>query len=239
MTSTVEYLLKNDGSFELVETIRTPIDIGPNVLSTVLADRSIRIPGAVSHPAMGVLGLDASEKAGHVWTIPIPALRLNTRFGLIKPNGRTVLTPTLSSASDPVLDLLWEPPASCLMKLAVMVVLDQNSLFYAVSKSWLFMFDGSARCWRLPIGNLYDDCSVCLGEFEYLDVTSLGAAQRAYNQFWNGHWNADLMTSTKVDQMRRMFRFTPETMAQEPPPTTWADYCYKVANPIVERVILP
>jgi len=77
-------------------------------------------------------------------------------------------------------------------------------------KCYLFALDSSGHAYRLPIPNIYEDCSICMGEYypDTYSVCSLLSCQ--LNQFYMSNWNTDLMMA-KQAELKAMFRFKPNT----------------------------
>ncbi len=168
-----------------------------------------------------------------LWSVPIQQLPLKARFRLI--NG--VLVPMFASTTDLELPLRWTAPPA--VRLVFVVRTEAAESYVTIGGNWLFAFDAQRHGYRLPLPNLYDDCSVCTGDFEDCYDTVQLALAASLQQFERSAWNADLMRT--VAQSQKFFRFRPTNDTFETLPieaTDWTTLGNKVATALMERVTL-
>jgi len=186
----------------------------------------LTVPGwGVAHANVGVRDT--------LWSVPIKQIPLKARFRLL--NG--VLVPMFASTTDLELPLRWTAPPE--VRLVFVVRTEAADSYVSIGGNWLFAFDGQRHGYRLPLPNLYDDCSVCTGDFEDCYDTVQLALAASLQQFERSAWNSDLMRT--VAQSQKFFRFRPTNDTFETLPieaTDWTTLGNKVATALMERVTL-
>lgn len=103
----------------------------------------------------------------------------------------------------------------------------RHGLSLRPSSCYLFALN-EGNAYRLPIPNIYEDCSVCMGDYSPSAHNLISNLQGNLDQFLNSNWNSDLIVSGK-ENLKSMFRFTPlaegEGFHQEPSSAYWVDLC--------------
>ena len=222
-------------------TIRE-ISITPGVMSSLFRGEPIPVPGIVSHQDMGLIGLSA-DPAKCWWTVQMKSLMLRCRFRHID-DGTVVVVPDFGSDTSPILSIRWTPPAD--MKLILFVptykVLESIQEFRNNGASYLFAMSDDKNLWRFPIGNLYDDCKLCLGNERFSGTNHLAVVKEVFNQLEKSEWNADLWSGDRATNTRKLFRFKVENEGFTQLPIEndwhWTALCNKVSLAIAERIVI-
>ena len=168
-----------------------------------------------------------------IWSMPIRRIPLKTKFRLINK----VLVPMFASSSDLEMPMVWEVPNEIRLMFVIRTELLDD--YQTVEKNWLFAFNQANNGYRLPLPNLYDDCSICTGEFEQSYDTSAECVIASLEQFNKSQWNSDLMPA--LERAQKFFRFKPTDENFETLPIAaadWTSLCDKVSTAIMERIIL-
>ncbi len=97
---------------------------------------------------------------------------------------------------------------------------------------------GIKNAWRLPTANVYEDGSICTGEFDGTANSIQASFEKAYRQFEKSDWNADLLDNKSAMGADSMFQFklTKDSVEQVQPPEAWERHCSKIATPISNLV---
>ncbi len=168
-----------------------------------------------------------------LWSIPIKRIPLKARFRLVNQ----VLVPMFASTSDLEMPMMWQAPPE--IRLVFVVRTECSDEYATIGGNWLFAFGQNKNAYRLPLPNLYDDCSICMGEFEQDYDTALQCLTASLEQFNKSQWNSDLMPSTERSQ--KFFRFKPTDESFETLPVDaadWTSLCAKVSTAVMDRIIL-
>lgn len=232
MPNSTEYILKPDGAFFARNIEEQEIRVTPDMLSSVTSNVRLAIPAAFRMPPESrPVGLTVKGGAIFTATIHLDKLVFNSPFVL----RNEVLYPEFASNSAPVMTMEWVPPES--MKLVLVARMTYSGNEWRHAKVWLFAFGEKGQGWKLPVSNLYDDCSVCTGDTVSRAPSLQESLTKIYLQFRNARWNKDLFYDT--DKAVRMFRWKPETTPFEQlsiDAPNWTNLCTKVSSPIMEEI---
>jgi hypothetical protein len=168
-----------------------------------------------------------------IWSVQIKRIPLKARFRLVSQ----VLVPMFASTSDLEMPLVWEVPAE--IRLLFVIRTEAVDEYHQVENNWLFAYNQANNAYHLPLPNLYDDCSICTGQFDRQHDTAAECVTASLEQFNKSQWNSDLMPSLECSQ--KLFRFKPtdetfETLPIDAP--DWTSLCAKVSTAIMDRLIL-
>ncbi len=140
----------------------------------------------------------------------------------------------------PTANVKWEVPNDMRLVFASRIIdhASPSRTTYPDAANYLFAYDGSKRCWRLPLPNLYEDGAICMGKFEGSGKSIQEAFAKAYSQFVNSQWNSDLYSEDKQKQSDKLLSFKPTNTDVEQVPFSgdWTKHCYKIATPITDQV---
>lgn len=104
--------------------------------------------------------------------------------------------------------------------------------------NWLMAFDDQMRVWKLPLPNLYDDSSLCMGTFAGVANDIQSASRLAFEQLIKSDWNSHLMNGAN-EHSDAMFKFKPGEKEVECIPFTgdWTKHCpMKVATAVTALI---
>jgi hypothetical protein len=101
---------------------------------------------------------------------------------------------------------------------------------------YLIAYDNRRAAYKLPMGNLYADCSVCMGDFNGEAENSIGAFLKAYQQLCKSDWNGDLMERQDMADKLFSFKLTADSTECVPFNGDWAPLCEKVATPVTNII---
>ena len=219
-------------------TIRE-ISITPGVVSSLFRGEPIAIPGIVSHQDMGLIGLSA-DPVKCWWTVQMKSLMLRCRFRHVDDG---TVVPDFGSDTSPVLSIRWTPPEDMKILLFVPTCRDSESYqFRNNGASYLFAMSDDKNLWRFPIGNLYDDCKLCLGAELFSGTNHLTVVREVWNQLEKSEWNADLWTGERAENTRKLFRFKVENEGFTQLPIEndwhWTALCTKISLALSERIVI-
>ena len=182
----------------------------------------------------------------------LPFLRLTCHFELDKEG---LLVPHFFNRNQPEKDkfiqssLQWTPPPDMTLMFASFIrgyeAVPIRHLSTQDSKPYLIAFNPQKQAWVLPLPNLYDDCTVCNGEFNGMGGTYQSAFEKCLQQFLSAAWNTDLINNSKMEFCKSLFKFAPgssetvqvdwaaKEMAQG---RAWQALCTKAGSPITIAV---
>lgn len=126
--------------------------------------------------------------------------------------------------------LEWKPPEGMGLVLAMSMTCTQGSGFmWELVKSWLFAVDSKKCYYRLPLGNVFEDAGLCLGNFYVTTPTLKEVVDMVITQFETAPYNADL--AYHESSTVKMFRFAPEGSGfrSVPPEGEWQALCQLVS----------
>jgi len=135
----------------------------------------------------------------------------------------------------PTMPAVWAVPQSMSLMFAARIY-PVDGIRYMTKPSescFLIAYDSSKRAYRLPLPNLYENLSMCMGDFNGVDNSQLGSFLKAYGQFDISPWNADLLGG-KEDSAKQLFLFKMTDSDVECIPYTgdWTQLCNKCATNI-------
>jgi hypothetical protein len=99
-------------------------------------------------------------------------------------------------------------------------------------KCFLLALDSGKRNFQLPLPNLYDDCSICMGDVDLVGGSLLEVFQKALVHFRSSPWNADLMDSDKAKKLETLIRFKitkgeqADSFEREGNGNLWWNHCF-------------
>lgn len=197
-----EIILKSDGNAVLRTITEQPCAI-VNELVEGLSNNAIRsLPGIFQTP---------TERVGVVLTrneilLGCRLSHLELSMNWFLSNGLLLPRPCANGdkGSGTVMKMKWEPHNGLnLMFVAVI----HPGMEIENRKCFLLAFNSSKANYQLPLPNLYDDCSVCMGEFNSHGTSYLECFQKALTQFRNATWNTDLTDGEKLKKLETLIRF--------------------------------
>jgi hypothetical protein len=232
MTNT-EFLIRADGVVKRRDITEYDVRLTEEALEPLSKNTTIKIKNMFMKEGFGGVTVVARRGTTFV-TFPVLKLRLRCRFRLVASGRAKVLTPNFGSATDPELDLSWPVPDTIQLRFATECATDANLSFAA--KSWLIAYDARKAAYVLPLGNLYDDASLCLGNYDAYGKTIMEVVEKSLEQFDKSPWNGDLFDSVRSDKCEKLIRFKPDTF--EPMPVDeWVNLATKISTPIATLLV--
>lgn len=233
-TKTTESIVfSTDGSVQKHTLVVADLVIDDEFISRLSVGADRKIPQAFS---IGKHYISLIMSSNNVYaTMPIAWIALKAPFQMVDG----VLVPNLSSDTSPVLDLVWNIPTGMRCYLLFHTTFDAANGLYFLTKTWLFSQSHNKELWRLPLGNLYDDSSICTGRERFDGPSIPHAIKQCLLQFNRSLWNADLWRD--VDHCQKMFRFKPHSSGFEQLPylnSDWTSLCRKISVAISSKLCL-
>lgn len=227
-----EYILKENGAVVARNIEETPITVTPQMLQCLTDKLKRHVPCAFPLPPENLqVGLCVMGQNSVSATMRLKTLLFNAPFKLEDK----VLFPAFQSSGSPVMTLEWTPPSS--MFLYFLARLQDSGGQWRSIKTWLFALSEGGSAWRLPVSNLYEDCSLCTGDVNTTSWTLGESLAKIYTQFRKAQWNKDLAYESY--KTSRLFRWKAETNPFEQLPIdapNWTNLCAKVSSPAMEEI---
>lgn len=212
------------------------IQVTPEMAAQLVSDVTFNFRAVARHE-MGMINACFNNALGHTfWTVKLKKLHLRTTYRVAKD----LVTPSFESSDDPQLAIDWYPIEG--MTLAFLMRCTDKGTSIVADTCYLFAMSQDKNVWHLPIGNLHDDCKVCMGQEAFVGYDYLEVIDSALQQLKNSNWNIDLWKD-KANCMR-MFRFAPsdiEGFHQLPinaPDNDWTRLCVKVGSNLAKFIVV-
>lgn len=168
------------------------------------------------------------------WSIPMLELCLRTTFGA---NGAEFF-PTFAhkDSAEVPMEVIWNLADAMInqetgmrIRFVAEVATNGPNGFY-VRDHYLYAFDPRGAAYKLPLGNLYENCRLCMGDYDNTSGSAAGAVILALKQFRSAPWNSDLFSDEDV--VMRFFRFKPLEKGFQTLPIIedWTRDCSKVGT---------
>ena len=225
-TRRVEYAFTKEGTVKR-DITETPLNITDELIATVAATVPHKVPNVFEIPKWGLVDLTTTTGTVHYYTVNIAKIPMTTRFRLIKDEG--VLVPNFSSDTDPVMQMEWQVGVVPDMRLQIQVhVANGRSI-----NAYMFARDKKGNCFKLPLANVFDDCRLCLGEYDTYGENHQQIVAKMLEQFEKAQWQRDLWSAP--EKTHRFFRWKPlEKKGFEVLPpvlngSPWTSLCDKVS----------
>lgn len=251
--STEKYVRINaDGSSDFVTTTRSPRLISEAMARQFAGDASFIMRNVFEANLKGFPAFRShliSTQASRTVVTRLPFIRLNCHFELMKDG---MLSPKFFHRNQPEKEkfikssLQWSPPEDMILMFACPLIGFNNPrITSSDSKPYLIAYNPQKQAWVLPLPNLYEDCSVCNGQFDGNGTSYQMAFEKCLQQFLLSDWNTDLINSTNAVYAQRMFRFVPASGETEQmnwhddkagDARSWQKFCTKVGTPVTVSV---
>lgn len=231
-TVSTRFIITTDGKAFREDSQLTEINLSDQIGGYLASGRVVKLPRFAT-ARWGQVGVSFQDDKNLYWTFEMLRLPIKAPY---RPISNGIITPNFGSTSDPVLALDWTPPPSMRLRVLMWTTASRDYHF-VVHRGFMFAIDtDEEKVWRLPMGNLYDDCRVCLGNDALTGHTHMDAAMAGMNQMQNGIWNADLWNCAEQTAQMFRFRLTEAGHSQEGPNSSWAELCNSVGNGMTEKL---
>lgn len=242
MSSRHYYRIHADGKCESVEEAVRLVSIQPEMLSSLAKGIIRKLPnvfnaGVLGPDAAGNVGLALGDNNASMFTIPVPILPMTAIFRM---EGE-VLTPTFASPDSDTITLKWTPPADMAIYLMVFMNTDPSVKSHYCSDAFLFAQDATAKRYRLPVSNVYEDGRLCTGSYDSYGNSAIESLSKCWKQFHISRWQRDLVDRGGKDQAKHalnMFRYKPKKdsgFEQLPIVGSWQSNAVKFGNEFVNQ----
>jgi hypothetical protein len=231
--------IKSDGQMALVETTTRDIEITDDIVARLSQDLSLSIANFTKLDGHQVgIAMNGSEV---IIAVHVSTLNLNTNYhvaadGLLHP--KFCNKNSNESSVLPVLPAKWQVPANMKLVFAARVYgsKTKSPSTRPSSACFLLAFDEQRRAYRLPIGNLFDDGAMCMGEFQGAADSCMAAFVKAYEQLQCSDWNGDLLKDQEKTDALFSFKMTEASVECVPFVGDWTAHCEKIATPTTSCV---
>jgi hypothetical protein len=229
-TEKTEVIMTEEGWVVRRQISENPLEIGELVVNQLCSTVTRTLKSVFEVPGWGVANLCITRDNAY-YTIPINTLPLKANF-MVQDD---VLFPRFSASNEPVLPMVWNPPAD--MRLLMLVMMTQENSKPSIGCQFLFAMDGESRLFKMPLGNLHDDARLCAGGMRLTHATTQAALWAVMEQLEKGQWQGDL--DRQPEQTRKLFRYKAEksVFVQQPSIGSWQESCVKI-SPNVSKFIL-
>ena len=230
-------LVIEPSGFAYMRTVsETPVSIDRAILQTVGGEAKVsalNIGTVMRNGANHRFSMQLSNSSYVLMYVELGYLII--RSSINSANGVVTMDPLPPRESIPV-DLRWDVPSG--MKLRYIVTGQRCSLArFQIDKCYLIASHADGRNFRLPLPNIFDDGSMCTGEFNKIHPTKQDALQAAIIQLDSSTWNSDLYSS-KADSFkysnRELFKWVANDGGFEQRPTNqdWTGLCIRCETEI-------
>lgn len=246
MSEITEFYINTEGRIYREYRQREEIDPGDalqrvftsNVVTT--ARNFMELPG---HGPIHVVH-HQSENCLH-FSVPMETITFRTTFKAITADEgyKDQIYPTFgdkNASASTMMQIEWnradamiQQEDSMRIRFHVMIKPVRDDHWQAVDH-YLYAFGGRGVCWKLPFGNIYDTCQVCMGEYNSVAATALGSLQKALAQFRNAPWNSDLFYYPDTIWKFVRFKALDNGFQTQPIIPPWTTMCDKVSNAFVK-----
>lgn len=247
--------INSDGSSEYVITERSPRLITEAMARQFAGDVTIPMRNVFETTIKGFppfLTHMAASNTKRMLVTQLPFLRLNCHFELASDG---FLVPKFFHRDEPAKEkfvkssLNWTPPLDMIIMFAAPIMgfndRGSESMTTSATKPYLIAYNPDKQAWVLPLPNLYEDCSACLGKYSGASDSYQKSFELCLQQFLLSDWNTDLIDENKINYCRHLFKFNPletdthqlrwdhDAMRQA---RSWQMLCRKAGTPVTISV---
>jgi len=241
MTETTEFYISTEGRIFREYRQRDEIDPGDALQKVFTANVVTTARNFMELPGHGLIHVvhQQTDNVLH-FSVPMETINFRTTFKAITADEgyKDQLYPTFAAkgSPEPIIEIEWnradamiKQEATMRIRFVVMVKPYTGEQWYAYDH-YLYAFDGRGVAFRLPIANLYDTCQVCMGEYNSMASTAIGALNKALAQFRIAHWNADLFYNKDNVWEFVRFKALDKGFHTQPILKPWTTMCSKVST---------
>lgn len=187
--------INSDGKTQCVREVVSEVDISETIINRLSENLTIKVPNAFVSRKLNV-NMTISNKECVLHCI-LPGLVIASPFSL---HDDGILRPVFISRSELTNELIqaklyWKTPNTMQLIFAARVRKMPDGVGWAAvpKQNFLIAYDPERRAYRMPLPNIYEDCTICTGDFSGVDSSLSGVFEKCMTQFENSGWNADLM----------------------------------------------
>lgn len=237
-SNTSELLLSNDGRIFRRDIAQREVAINEEAVFAAMKEgRTLKIRDALlvgKMPTGLCIIQDKTEVIQVFATVPLKFVRFNTGFKMVGDVVMPVFEkPTASSL--PRFNVDWDLDKACAGKVRLWLLVQTKHSFgnrsHYVGECYLAATSNTNKTYRIPLSNVYDECKICMGDFNRDHPTLQQTVDAALEQFLTSPWNSDLKKSSEKSDA--FFRFKPENAGFETLPIVgqWNNLCERVEHP--------
>jgi len=239
MNETTEFYIDMNGRVFREYRQRDEIDPGDALQKVFTANVTTTARNFMELPGHGPIHVVHQQAESRLhFSVPLETIHFRTTFKTITSDEgyKDQLYPTFGGKNDATLDIEWNRADAMLKQDATMRLRFHVMVQPAGADQWqavdhyLYAFDGRGVIYKLPFGNIYDTCQVCMGEYSSVANTALGALQKAIAQFRTAPWNADLFYNQNDIWKFVRFKALEKGFQTQPIIPAWTTMCPKVST---------
>jgi len=154
----------------------------------------------------------------------VPVLRMHASFAVRTATDRLLVSPDYTMNPDNSRPnriegmFEWRPHPSLQIIIAV-----QHSSPEEFDTFLFFRHRTTHRIYRPPMGNIYDDSKICLGNFDRQRNGTIETSQQILNWIMASRWNSDI-TNYTTPNVQALFSWDADRV-QIPVPENWPEHC--------------
>ena len=230
-----DFLITTEGRTYRRDVTYRELDPGDAMQKAFNKSVVTRIRNIVELPGHGPCHVTQEGATGiQYWSVPLYELVLRTTFAARE--GELYPTFAHKDSTEVPMEVVWNKEAGVgemdkpMALRFVGEVAPSGENGYYVRDHYLYAFDERKAAYRLPLGNLYENCRLCMGEYDSSCSTAVGSLILALKQFRAAPWNSDLFSDEEL--IPRFFHFKPleKGFMTLPILEDWTVNCNKVST---------
>ena len=226
MKETKEIILLPTGESVLRAVKETPCDIVTDLAGLLCGQvsRLVRCAGIVDGRMVHILAC-ASE---NFIIQPLEIMPVNMPWRMQDDTLLPSPAPAGCDSPNPLIRMDWRVPYEMslvfISKVGAMVKVEKKCNF-------LLAFDPEMRCYRLPLPNIFEDGSICMGDFDSHGTTIIEAHAKCWQQFKSAQWNTDLYSDDRIAKLEALISFkvtkgVDKDEFDQIEVKNWSNHCY-------------
>lgn len=232
MSTSIEHVITN-GRIYRRRIDYSEVRLTTEVVATLTADVQYQIPKICMHE-LGTVSVSVSGTHSY-WSVRLSYLPLRCPFAL---TGSTLI-PSPGGDRSTLMTMKWSPPKNMGLYFLCRchAANESANINSCVDLCYLIAVSPDGNTWRLPLGNLYDDGRICMGQESFGSKNQLDCLNMALTQFSNSEWNTDLWKDKTATG--KMFRFCPNDAGFDQMDVTgsWTASCMKIGVAITKHIV--
>lgn len=188
------------------------------------------------------LCVKTNKETTEIWaTIPLPFVRFNSSF---RATGEAMVPVFDRPSPDvPQFNVDWNVDVACNGKIKLWFMVGTQHIIggrtHAIKTCYIVATSNTNRCYRIPLSNVYDDCKICMGEFDTTHPRLDAALEAALGQLLASPWNSDLRKPSEKSDAFFRFKLKNDGYKTLPCIGQWNNLCERVSVPVLDNLCLP
>jgi hypothetical protein len=230
----MEIIIKPDGAAVLRTVTEQPCKLVENIMEQ-LSTNAVRSAPNIFESGSGKVGIVLTKNEVYLGC-RLAKLHLSMNWLCVKDKMVPRPAPMEPKPQGVFMGLDWVPVNG--MSVIFMAKVE-TSLHIENRRCFLLAYDTKARNFQLPLPNIFDDCSICMGEYDNRGGSLLECFQKALTNFMNSPWNSDLMEGDKLLKLQSLVQYQidkgeEDRFFQESNGSLWWNHCYSRETRITE-----